>query len=273
MAKRRKSKPQVKAKAPAIADVGALLTAQFPARHVGPAVSHFTNAVADFGQGDWEETIAKAGKFVEAMLKAVATHCGITFESGRKFKADKLMNDLAQLPHGSFDDALRLLIPRACRVIYDIASNRGARHDPDEVNPNSMDANVVMPLASWILGEAIRYSQKGAVDPSEAELIVESLAQRRYPVVENIDGRFYLHATKKSAVEVALVVLAQQHPKRMGREELIAGVRRNGFSANNAQTAVTRISKFLDEDDNGELRLLQPGLQRAEEIIRAALKG
>jgi hypothetical protein len=205
------------------------------------------------------------------MLKAMATHCNITFETGRKFKADKLMNDLAQLPHGSFEDSLRLLIPRACRVIYDIASNRGARHDPDEVNPNSMDANVVMPLASWILGEAIRYSQKGAVDPSEAELIVESLAQRQFPIIENIDGRVYLHAGKKSAVEVALVVLAHQHPKRMGREELKAGVRRNGFSGNNAQTAVMRISKYVDEDDGGELRLLSTGLQRAEEIVRAAL--
>jgi len=67
----------------------------------------------------------KSRKFVEALLKAIANHCNVTFEAGRKFKVDRLMNDLTQLPHGSFDDSLRLLIPRACRVIYDIASNRG----------------------------------------------------------------------------------------------------------------------------------------------------
>ena len=39
--------------------------------------------------------------------------------------------------------------------------------------------------------------------------MVESLIERRYPVIEKIEGRVYLHAAKKSAVEVALVVLAQ----------------------------------------------------------------
>jgi hypothetical protein len=224
--------------------------------------------VSDFGQGDWEGSIAKAGKFVEAILKAVASHCNVKFDVGRKFKVDRLINDLANLSPGSFDDSLRLLMPRACRVIYDIASNRGARHDPDEIDPNSMDANVVMPLASWILAEAIRYSQKGAIDPSGAELVVESLAQRKYPVLEEIEGRIYLHATDKSAPDVAVVVLAQRHPKRMAREELVAAVKRNGFTQENARLAVSRISKLVDEDDDGELRLLAPGLQRAEDIIR-----
>jgi hypothetical protein len=266
-----KKKQKKKKQRPGVADLGILLSNQFNAKHIGPAVNHFTNAVTDFGQGDWEGSIAKSGKFVEAILKAVATHCNVAFEAGRKFKADKLMNDLGQLSHGSFHDSLRLLIPRACRVIYDIASNRGARHDPDEVDPNSMDANVVMPLAAWILAEAIRYSQKGVIDPSEAELMVESLVQRRYPVVEEIEGRIYLHTPDKSAVDVAVVVLAQQHPRRVARKNLIEIVKRNGFSQNNAQTAVNRISRFVDEDGEGELRLLSTGLRRAEDIIKRAM--
>src|ERR1700720_165591 len=119
-------------------ELSALLTPTFDLRFVRAAVGHFTNAVNDFGQGDWEGSISKTGKFVEATLKALATHCGVPFESGRKFKADKVMNALGQLVDGSYDDSLRLLIPRACRAIYDIASNRGARHDPDEIDPNSM---------------------------------------------------------------------------------------------------------------------------------------
>ncbi len=224
----------------------------------------------DYSKGDWEGSISKAGKFVEALLKALGVHCNVVFEEGRKFKADKLMNDLSQLSQGSFDDSLRLLMPRACRVIYDIASNRGARHDAHEVNPNSMDANVVMPLASWLLAEAIRYAQKGAVDPSGAEQLVESLTERRYSVVEKVDGRVYLHAAKKSAREVALVVLAQQHPKRMNLADLIEAIQRNGFSNANAKLATRRIRKLTDSDGVGEIRLLTTGLSEAEGIIRAA---
>ena len=101
-------------------------------------------------------------------------------------------------------------------------------------------------------------------------MIVESLTERRYSVVEKVDGRVYLHAGKKSAVEVALVVLAQHHPKRMTQVGLVEAVKRNGFSQNNANLAVSRIGPMLDLDEAGEIRLLSTGLRRAEEIIRAA---
>ena len=252
-------------------DATSLLVSAFPTKHVKAALGHFTKAVSDFGQGDWEGSIANAGKFVEAILKAVATHCQVPFESGRKFKADRLMNALSQLPDGSYDDSLRLLIPRACRVIYDIASNRGARHDPDEVDPNSMDANVVMPVCAWILAETIRYAQKGAVDPSQARDLVESLVERKYPVVEEVDGRIYLHAKKKSAVDVGLVILARRYPRRVSRVDLVEAIRRNGFKLANAKVASGRIAKFVDDDGMGRLRLLAPGLKRAEAIIVDAL--
>lgn len=269
MAKRKLRPIKGSANAP---DAASLLAPQFIAKHINAALLHFNNAVNDYSKGDWEGCISKAGKFVEALLKALGGHCNVAFEEGRKFKADKLMNDLSQLPQGSFDDSLRLLMPRACRVIYDIASNRGARHDAHEVNPNSMDANVVMPIASWLLAEAIRYAQKGAVDPSSAEQLVESLTERRYSVVEKVEGRVYLHAAKKSARDVALVVLAQQHPKRMQPIDLIDAVERNGFTNANAKLAVKRIQKLTDSDGSGEIRLLTTGLSEAEGIIRTATK-
>lgn len=252
------------------ADLAKLLAAQFIAKHVDAALAHYSNAVHDYSKGDWEGCIAKAGKFVEALLKALGVHCNVPFETGRKFKADKLMLDLSQLPHGAFDDSLRLLMPRGCRLVYDIASNRGARHDPDEVSPNSMDANVVMPVMSWLLAEAVRFAQKGSVDPDAAAAAVESLTERRYSVIEKVEGRVYLHAAKKSAVEVALVVLAELYPKRILPSDLIEAVKRNGFTQNNANLALSRISQYCDVDPAGDLRLLSTGLRRAEEIIRLA---
>jgi hypothetical protein len=254
-----------------MSDASKLLTPVFPAKHVKAALTHFDNAVNDFAQGDWEDSVAKTGKFVEAMLKAVAIHCSVKFESGRKFKADTVMTGLSQLPHGSHDDSLRLLIPRACRVVYDIASNRGARHDPDEIDPNAMDANIALPASAWILAEAIRYAQKGAIDPSQARDLVESLVEKRYPVVEEVDGRVYLHAKRKSAVDVGLVVLARRHPRRVQKGELIESIKRNGFTQKNASVATGRLAKFVDDDVNG-LRLLAPGLKRAEQVIREALE-
>lgn len=254
-----------------MSDPHALLIPAFPKAHIDSALKHFSGAVDGFGRSDWEGCIVKSGKFVEAILKGVATHCSFAFETGRKFKADKVMNGLGQLNPSAFDDSLRLLIPRACRVIYDIASNRGARHDSEEIDANAMDANVVVPIASWILAELIRYSQKGAVDPSEAKALVEGLVERKYPVIENVDGHVYFHGDDKSATDVALVLLAERYPRRMIPHDLVAAIKRHRFSANNARLAVQRVKKFVDENEEGNLRLLQTGLRRAEEIVKAAL--
>lgn len=254
-----------------MADIRSLLSPPFPPKHILAALDHFISATDTFGQTDWERCIARSGKFVEAMLKALGAHCNITFEAGRKFKADKLINALQNLPDGSFDDSLRLLIPRACRLIYDIASNRGARHDPHEIDANSMDASLVIPMCGWILAEAIRFAQKGA--PDDALEVVESLVEKKYPAVEVIDGRVYLHAKGKSAVDVLLVTLVKNHPKRMSRSELITSAQGNGFSRANASTAIGRIRQYVDEDPNdGKMRLLSTGLKKADEIITDAIQ-
>ena len=153
--------------------IEALLASKFPRKHVSASVDHFSGIVSRFQSGDWVRCIAKAGKFTEATIKALAVHAGLTFPSGRKFSAGAVIDDLARVPGGTVDDTIRITIPRACRFVYDIASNRGARHDPDEVDPNEMDASAVVPTCSWILAESIRYSQKG-LDTTQAKELVES---------------------------------------------------------------------------------------------------
>ncbi len=78
--------------------------------------------------------------------------------------------------------------------------------------------------------------------------MVESLTERRYSVIEKVEGRVYRHAAKKSAVEVALVVLAQHHPKRVNPADLVDAIKRNGFTQNNANMALNWISHYLDFD-------------------------
>jgi hypothetical protein len=133
-----------------------------------------------------------------------------------------------------------------------------------------MDATVAVANSSWVLAELIRYAQKGAVDVTQAGELVRALSEKKIPLIESVGGRFYVHKPKKSAPDVALVALNARYPGRMSREELVATVRRNGFSENNARVAVSRILKLADEDDNEQLRVLAPGRRKAEEIMKEA---
>ena len=241
-----------------------------PAKHVNSLLKHFGKAVDHFRSSDWEECNGKAGKFVEATLKALADVAKVTPPAGRAFKVEAVVNLLRQTPPGSADDSVRIVIPRCCTFIYDIASNRGGRHDPGEVDPNEMDAAAAVANMSWVVAEMIRYAQKGAVNLAEAKQLVESLTERKYPFMEDVDGRLYFHKKGKSAPDVALVALARRHPARISKEDLVKIVARNGFEEHNARMALARISHLVDDDGAGRLRLLAPGREKADEIMRSA---
>ena len=106
--------------------IGELLKDRFAAtRSIDALVKHFKAAVDEYHKGEWEKSLAKGGKFIEAVLKALLVEANLPAQSGRQFKVDKAINDLGGLPSGGVDEAISLTIPRCCRFVYDVTSNRG----------------------------------------------------------------------------------------------------------------------------------------------------
>lgn len=83
--------------------------------------------------------------------------------------------------------------------MFEVTSNRGGRHDPDEIDANEMDATAILGNCAWVLAEMVRYAQK-AGDLKHAKAVVDGLMKRRYPFIEEIDGHVYVDlTTAKSA--------------------------------------------------------------------------
>jgi hypothetical protein len=246
-----------------------VLTQRFLKKHVDGLLKHFSEAVDKFQEPDWEGSVVKIGKFVEAVLKCLMVYASLPLPPARQFKVDTAVNQLRQLSGSQFDDTVRLSVPRACTFVYDIASNRGARHDPDEINPNKMDATVAMSISSWMLAELLRFADKGNLTPDTTVEMVEELVEKRYPDFENIDGRIYVNFDGLSAPDLGLLILYAVYPKRITRAYLVDQVRRHNFSKNAAAVATSRLTKYID-DDNGNLKLRANGRQRAAEIRNSA---
>jgi hypothetical protein len=245
-------------------NIDALLKPTFAATQVTALLKHYQAMVTEFQQRAWEESIGKGGKFVEATLKALWVYTGNTLPPARQFKVDNVIN---QLPNAAgFDDSVRLTVPRAIRFVYDIASNRGARHDPSEIDPNAMDAHAVVGIASWILGELVRYAQKGALRPDDVKALVDGLVEKKYPIIEDVGGRTYFHVSGASARDIALLLLWRKHPHHVDRESLVLAITRHDFTEKNAATAVDRLRGVVDVN-GGALRLLQPGIREAEALL------
>jgi hypothetical protein len=245
--------------------INQMLKDKFEAKYADAAVRHFTLMVQDFQKREWEDANAKAGKFVEAVLKALWKHAGEVVPTGKNFKAGNIMDQIDKKV--VLTDSLRLTIPRACRFAYEVASNRGARHDADEIEANEMDAAATLPLCAWILAEMVRYSQHG-MDLDAAKAIVDGVTKRRYPFIEKIDGRVYVDIAR-SAREAAVLILWHEYPKRVSEAALFDLLRRHQYKKANADMAIKRIQGVVD-NDNGNLKLRSIGIQEAEELIEKA---
>lgn len=246
-----------------------LLGQKFEAKRVNSVVGHYVSCIQKFEEGDWETSLTKAGKFVEAVIKLLWVFAGKELpEKQKEFKATIFAQKIITQVTASTisDDGIRLQIPRASIFVYDITSNRGGRHDSDEVNANEMDSSTVLPVCSWILAELFRFSAKNLMSIEETKKIIDSLTERRYPIFEEIDGRIYVDNKKfKSAPECSLLILYKIYPKRISKDTLINFLKRHNFK----QSAVKfeRLTSYLDIDENDNILLRATGRRKAEEIL------
>jgi len=246
-----------------------MLGQKFEVKRVNSVIGHFISCIQKFEDGDWETSLAKAGKFIEAVIKLLWIYAGKELPTKQKeFKATIFAQKIIdQIDTATIsDDGIRLQIPRASIFVYDITSNRGGRHDSDEVDANEMDSSTVLPMCSWILAELFRFSAINLMRIEEAKKIINSLTERRYPIFEEIDGRVYVDNKKfKSAPECSLLILYKIYPKRISRDTLINFLKRHGFK----QSAIKleRLSSYLDVDGNDNILLRATGRRKAEEIL------
>lgn len=247
------------------AKISAILEQKFDKVHIRAALNHFSVAKRRYQDGDWESSILKSGKFVEAVSKALLKFCGKTLPAARNFHAGSFLRNLENEPK-SIEDTIRIVIPKCCLFIYEIASNRGARHDPDGIDPNEIDAGVTNILNSWVLGELIRFSSRRNKNPKEAQDLVEALTGKTYPFFEEIDDKLYVNMENLSAEKTALLILYGRHPRRTSENFLCELVERHGFSLKNAKMALRRVSHLCDFNTNG-LKIRGLGRQKVEKIL------
>jgi hypothetical protein len=249
--------------------VESILKDKFEAKRVTSVVQYFISSTQKFEQGDWDSSLSKSGKFIEAVIKMLWVYAGKSLPTKQKdFKAGVFAQKIINGEIGSSEipeDGVRLEIPRASIFIYDITSNRGARHDSDEITPNEMDSSTILPLCSWILAELVRFSAK-KIDIDDAKKIIHSLIERKYPIFEEIDDRIYVdHKKFKSANECALLLLYGSYPNRIAKDKFIACLKLHKFK----QSAIKleRLTDYIDIDKNDNILLRATGRRKAEEIL------
>ena len=139
----------------------------------------------------WEPSELNGGKFCEAVYSIVdgALRGGFPPNASKPNNMLTPCRALENEPSDANrvgDRSLRLLIPRALPVLYDVRNNRGVGHVGGDVDPNHMDAEAVQTIAGWIMAELVRIFH--GVTTKEAQLTVDALIERKTPLIWDVEG-------------------------------------------------------------------------------------
>jgi hypothetical protein len=190
------------------AEIRASLSVAYDGELVNELLAAHSELKRNYYLGGLRLSEVEGGRFAEAAFRMLEEETTGSFAAlGASLDTERIIRNLAGTARGSFPDAVRLHIPRALRVIYDIRNNRDAAHLGDNIDPNMQDATLVATTADWVLAEFVRLHHNVSAD--EAQSIVDELVARAAPVIQDFDGFLKLLNPTLQAGDQCLVLLYQ----------------------------------------------------------------
>ena len=176
---------------------------------VDELLAAYQEAKRNFYLGGLRLSAVEGGRFCEAAFRMLQQRTKGGYDPlGKQVDTDALIKFLSNIPAAQQPDSIRLHIPRALRVVYDIRNKRDNAHLGDGIDPNLQDASLVVGVLDWVLAEFVRLYH--AVTPDEARYMVDSIVTRVAPAVEDFDGFLKVLRTDLSASDFVLLLLYQR---------------------------------------------------------------
>jgi hypothetical protein len=169
-------------------------------------LKEFNNIVANYREARWEPAELDGGKYCEVVYSVIRGHADSSFPAAAS-KPPNMVDACKALEKapGHVPRSLAIQVPRMLVALYEIRNNRGVGHVGGDVDPNHMDATVVLSCVKWILAELIRVFH--ATDVPSATTAVEALTERQIPVVWEVEGMKRVLAPDLTYKDRALILM------------------------------------------------------------------
>lgn len=189
-----------------IADAREILESAYDRKLVGKLLQAYSEAKRNYLLGGHKLSEVEGGHFCEAAYRILEYMADGGFTPiGVILNTEKVAKRLAALPAAGYPKSVRVYLPRALRVVYDIRNNRAVGHIADGIDPNLQDATLVVSVLDWVVAELIRLSGKATADG--AQQLVDDLVTRKYPSVQVFRDEPRVVRADLRAGEVVLVLL------------------------------------------------------------------
>lgn len=234
-----------------------------------PLLKEYGTIVQNFLEQRWLPAELHGGRFSETVYTILDGQAKKSYAAAPAKPANFLAacqglekNKLAHVPH-----SFQVLIPRMLPALYDVRNNRNVGHVGGDVDPNHMDAVVVLSMSNWIMGELVRVYHN--LTTAQARQLVDALVEVRLPAVwTGEDGVKRVLKTSLKLNEEILLLAAVSMPD-VTVPQLIEWIE-YGDDKYVMRTIRTlhknRLIEFTEK--TGKVRILPPGTKAVEELIR-----
>jgi hypothetical protein len=232
----------------------------------------FNEIVKNYREHRWEPSELNGGKLCEAVYTVINGWLDGGQYLARATKPGRFPQtcwELEQKYQGVPNShSARILIPRMMIGLYDIRNHRGVGHAGAEVDPNHMDATVVLYMAKWLVAELVRLLHKLNID--EATAIVEALIEREVAWV-------WTNGEKKRILRIGMtwkqqtLVLLLTEASEVAEADLFRWLEHPGLPRfrRDVLRPLHKARQIEYDADQRTVRLLPPGVSVAEELLVA----
>ena len=146
-----------------------------------PLLKEYESIVQNYMERRWSPSELSGGLFSEIVYSILDGHAKGTY-STTPFKPASMVDACKKLENNSHvPRSFQILLPRLLPALYEVRNNRGVGHVGGDVDPNHMDALLVVSMCNWIMAELVRVFHSMSVDNAQA--LADILVERRVPLV------------------------------------------------------------------------------------------
>ena len=247
-----------------------IILSSIPSGLTGPLEDAYNEIVRNYREGRWEPSELNGGKLCEVVYSILRGYVDASYPATPCKPSNMVLACNAFEKATTFDRSIRIQIPRIIIALYEVRNNRGVGHVGGEVNPNHMDAIVVLHMAKWIVSELVRIFH--GVSTEEATKIVEAISDRTLQLVWKVNGTNRVLDPSLSFKDKTLALLyGESNP--LHEKDLIRWVEHSNASVFKRDVLRPLHSqRFLEFDEKSHTIQLSPtGIKHVEENIKLTL--
>lgn len=228
--------------------------------------------VRNFREGRWEPSELNGGKLCEVVHSILRGHVDVKFP--KKATKPRNMVDACRALESAdatqFPRAVRIQIPRLLIGLYEVRNSRGVGHVGGDVDPNHMDAKLVLESSKWIVAELVRVFHE--IDTAAATRVVDDLVEKTVPIVWEVGSkRRVLDPSLSKKDQTLLLLYSVSGP--VSDRDLVSWVEHSNASTYRRDVLRRCHRDRLVEynEESGEVELSPTGIAYVEENLSLEL--